>query len=167
MSLEDITTVGNWLWTVRMTPIHAEMKKNILVVLGSYSLIEQNIRLNMNGHLASSFPIGAQWSSPELSCQLIDKSMFSNIFYFFSRTSFWDVLFPFCLLSTLSSCLSLGIPLGLFPYISNFTTTLIVDSSSLLMTWRNHRNVLLLITWTVGSIFICLYISSFLCLCFI
>ena len=145
--------------TTWMTPIHAEMKNNILVVLGSYSLIEQNIRLNINGHLGSSFLIGAQWSSPELSCQLIEKSMFSNIFYFFSRTSFGDVLIPFSLLSTLSSYLSLGIPLGLFPYISNFITTLIVDSSSLLVTWPNHRNVLSLITWTVGSIFICLYIS--------
>ena len=71
-------------------------------------------------------------------------------------------LFPFRWLSMLSSHLSLGLPLGRFPFIVNFITTLSVDSSSLPMTWPNHRSLFLLITWTMGSILLCLYRSSFL-----
>ena len=71
-------------------------------------------------------------------------------------------LFPFRWLSMLSSHLSLGLPLGLVPFIFNFITTLSVDSSSVLMTWPNHQSLFLFITWTMGSILLCLYRSSFL-----
>ena len=82
--------------------------------------------------------------------------------HFVPRTSFSDVFFPFRWLSMLSSHLSLGLPLGLFPVIFNFITTLSVDSSFLLVTWPNHPSLFLLITWTKGSILLCLYRSSFL-----
>ena len=52
---------------------------------------------------------------------------------------FRDVFFSFWWRSMLSSHLSLGLPLGLFPFIFNVITTLSVDSSSLLMTWPNHQ----------------------------
>ena len=139
-----------------MTPIHVDMKNNNLVVLDSYSLIEQHIRLNISGHLASSFPIAvcymitcSPYSRQELkvllqnSCQLIEKSMSSNLVYFVSRTYFGDELFPFSLLSILSSHITLGIPLCLFPCISNFITTLIDDSSSLLTAWQNPTKLVL------------------------
>ena len=43
---------------------------------------------------------------------------------------FQDVFFSFRWLSMMSSHPSLGIPLGIFPFIFNFTTTLSGDSSS-------------------------------------
>ena len=42
------------------------------------------------------------------------------------------------------------------------TFILSVDSSSLLVTWPNHRSLFLLITCTMASILLCLYRSSFL-----
>ena len=74
------------------------------------------------------------------SCQLIEKSMSSNLVYFVSRTDLGDVLFPFSQLSFCSSHISIGIRLGLFPYISNSITTLTLC---------------------------CLYMSSCICLCII
>ena len=76
--------------------------------------------------------------------------------HFISRTSLSDVFFPFRWLSILSSYLNLVFPFFYFPSI----TTLSVDSSSLLMTWPNHRSLLLLITSTMGSMLLCLYRSS-------
>ena len=49
-----------------------------------------------------------------------------------------DVFIPFRWLSMLSSHLSIGIPLGLFPIIFNFIATLSVDSSVTL--WSIYRN---------------------------
>ena len=65
--------------------------------------------------------------------------MSSNIFY--SR----NILFRGLLLDMLSSHVSLGLTIGLFPFIFNFITTLSVDSSSLLVTWPNHRRLFVLI----------------------
>ena len=42
----------------------------------------------------------------------------------------------------LSSHLSRGLPLGLFPFILNFITTLSVDSSSLLMTCASYLRII-------------------------
>ena len=64
----------------------------------------------------------------------------------------------------MSSHLSLCLPLGLFPIVYIFITTLRVDSSSLLVTWPNHRSLFLSLTWTMGSILLCWYRSSFLLL---
>ena len=69
--------------------------------------------------------------------------IFSVLKTYFSRTSFSDVFFPFRWLSMLSSHLSIGLPLALFPFIFNFITTLSVEYSPLLMTWPNHRSLFL------------------------
>ena len=91
---------------------------------------------------------------------VLPSSRFSK--HFVSMTSFSDVFFPLRWLSRLSSHLSLGLPLGLFPIVYIFITTLRVDSSSLLVTWPNHRSLFLSLTWTIGSILLCWYMSSFL-----
>ena len=101
-----------------------------------------------HAHLLTILQVGAQGSYPVLlsvdrDINVLESCLFSK--YFVSRTSFRDVFFPFRWLS-MSSHLSLGLPLGLFPFIFNFITTLSVESSSLLMTWPNHQSLFLLIT---------------------
>ena len=84
-------------------------------------------------------------------CQQIyfrQTSLFSK--HFIPTTSFRD---GFRFLSDGYQCI--------FPLICNFITTLSVNSSSLLMTWPNHRSLFLLITWTIGSLLLCLYRSLF------
>ena len=97
-------------------------------------------------HLLTIFHVGAQESSPDRlsvdrEINILQSCLFSKHF-----VSFSDVFFPFRWLLMLSSHLSLGLPLGVFPFIFNFITTLSVDSSPLLMTWPNHQSVFLLIT---------------------
>ena len=80
----------------------------------------------------------------------------------------FEDFFQWCFLSfqvhgsSMLSSYRLGLLLGLFPSIFNFIRTLSIDSSSLLVTWPIHRNLFLLITWTMGSILLCLYSSLFL-----
>ena len=73
----------------------------------------------------------------------------------------FEDFFQWCVLSflgvSMSSHLSFGLPLGLFPII----TSLSIDSSSLLMPWPNNQS-LLLNNWTMCSILLCLFRSSFL-----
>ena len=108
--------------------------------------------------------VGVQGSSPEplsvdreicLQSCLISK-------HFVSRTSFSDVLFfPFQWLWMLSSHLSLGLPLCLFPFIFNFTTTLNIDSPSFFMV-KSLWYILVDYFLTMGSILLYLYRSSIL-----
>ena len=76
--------------------------------------------------------------------KFVQSFLFSK--QFVPRTYFRDVIFPLRGLSLLSSHLSLGLPLGLFPFIFNIVTTISVESSALLMTWPNHRSLFLLIS---------------------
>ena len=94
-------------------------------------------------HMLTILLVGAQASSPELLSEIsfLQSSQFSK--HFAPVTSFSDVFFPFRWLSMLSIHLSLGLPLGLFPFLFNFITTLSIESSSLLMTWPNHRSLFL------------------------
>ena len=92
-------------------------------------------------HLLTIVQIGAQGSSPELLS--VDREINFPQYclllkHFVSRTSFIDVFFLFEWLSMLSGRLSLGLPLGLFPFIFNVITTLSVDSYSLVMTVHRH-----------------------------
>ena len=100
----------------------------------------------LTAHLLTILQVGVQESSPELlsldqEISVLPSFRFSK--HFVPRTSFNDVFFPFRWLSMLNSHLSLGLPLGIFPFIFNIITTLSVESSSLLMTWPNHRSNLL------------------------
>ena len=52
-----------------------------------------------------------------------------------------------------------------FPSSLTSITILSIDSSFFLITWPNHRRLFLLFTWTMRSILLCLYRSSFLFLC--
>ena len=72
-----------------------------------------------------------RWALLRLGCDWVVGIVHTSSPQFVPRTSFRDVLFPFRGLSVLSSYLSLGLPLGLFPFIFNIITTLSVDSSSL------------------------------------
>ena len=91
--------------------------------------------------------LAAQRSSPEFlsvdrEITVLQSCLFSK--HFVRRTSFKDVFFPSWWLSMLSS--HVVFPLGLFPFIFNCITTLIIDSSSLLMTRPNHQSLFLSIT---------------------
>ena len=78
----------------------------------------------------------------------LQSCLFSK--HFVSRTYFRYVFSPFRWISMLSSHISLGLSLGLFPFIFNFITTLSVDSSSLIMTLPLNRSLFWLITSTMG-----------------
>ena len=97
----------------------------------------------------------AQCSSPEFlsvdrEINVLQSCLFSK--HFDRRTSFKDLFFPFWWRSMLSS--HVVFPLGLFHFIFNCITTLIIESSSLLMTMPNHRSLFLSITWTMGSLLV-------------
>ena len=117
---------------------------NALEKVSMYTLSQSFCR---NCSLPTILQVGVQGSSPQLLSILINvvqSCLFSK--HLVSRTSFSDVFFPFRWLSMLSSHLSLDLPLGLFPFIFNVITTMSIDSSSLLVTWTNHRSLFLLIT---------------------
>ena len=125
--------------------------------------------VSIPAHLLTIFQVGDQGSSQELlsvdqEINVLQYCLFSK--HFVPMTSFLrDVFFPFRQLSMLSSHLSLGIPPGVFPFIFNFTTTIRVASSALLITWPNHRSVLFLSLeqWVAYMILLWLYRSSIIC----
>ena len=111
---------------------------NLMPILISYPSVSYD-------RLLTILQVGAHGSSPEF-LPVDQETMSSSLVYFISRTAFKDVVFPFTWLAMSSSHLIIDLPLGLFTYISNFNTTIIVDSSSVLMTWPNYRHLFLLIT---------------------
>ena len=66
--------------------------------------------------------------------------------YFVARTSFRGVHFPFQWLSMLSSHLYIGLPLGLFPFIFNFITTISL-TLLLISSWPDQTIMTVYFCW--------------------
>ena len=177
--------VGNcYLW-VEETRLHRwrPLSRNQLLAVGSNMLKSHTCRNKMysciwassteswsageenNAYCSPPLLLWAQWSTPaflsvDREINVLQSCLFSK--HFVRRTSFKDVFFPFWWRSMLSS--HVVFPLGLFPFLFNWITTLSIDSSSLLMTRPNHRSLFLSITWTMGSLIVIMIPPELLCI---